>query len=157
MITSVLGRRHHILFCYMDSIILVLPMIIGKGPCGEKIGYYELVEEQKVPDDMGTQTFVRWLIKEDDGAKAFAMRLFTIKPGGHINQHHHPWEHEIFVLEGVGEIRIGSRVYRVSQGFFIYVPPNVEHEYWNKGDKDLKFLCMIPLKPTVNSDEKIEC
>ncbi|NPA98778.1 MAG: cupin domain-containing protein, partial [Crenarchaeota archaeon] len=58
-------------------------MDIWIGPCGEKIGHYEIIEEQKVPDEMGTKTYVRWLIKEDDGARAFAMRLFTIKPGGH--------------------------------------------------------------------------
>ncbi len=118
---------------------------IVRGPSGEKVGYYELVEEEWLSREQGFMTSVRWLIREDDGAKNYVMRLFTIKPGGYIRAHSHPWEHEIYVVDGVGEIRIGDRVYRVTKGFFIYIPPDVEHEYWNKGDKDLVFICVIPV------------
>ena len=97
------------------------------------------------------------LVSEKDGAKVFSMRLFDVLPGGHIKAYHHPWEHEIFVLDGVGEVRIGNRVYRVTRGVFLYIPPNVEHEYWNRGDSVLRFLCMIPNKPSVEEDKKIEC
>ncbi len=114
------------------------------GPYGEKLGHYTLVKKEKVPEDMAEKTWIRWLIRKEDGAPNFAMRVFEVEPGGHIKAHSHPWEHEIFVLEGVGDIRIGDRVYRVTSGFFIYIPPNVEHEYWNKGDKSLVFICLIP-------------
>ena len=114
------------------------------GPYGEKLGHYTLVKKEKVPEDMAEKTWIRWLIRKEDGAPNFAMRVFEVEPGGHIKAHSHPWEHEIFVLEGVGDIRIGDRVYRVTGGFFIYIPPNVEHEYWNKGDKSLVFICLIP-------------
>ncbi len=114
------------------------------GPYGEKLGHYTLVRKEKVPEDMAEKTWIRWLIRKEDGAPNFAMRVFEVEPGGHIKAHSHPWEHEIFVLEGVGDIRIGDRVYRVTSGFFIYIPPNVEHEYWNKGDKSLVFICLIP-------------
>jgi len=114
------------------------------GPYGEKLGHYTLVKKEKVPEDMAEKTWIRWLIRKEDGAPNFAMRVFEVEPGGHIKAHSHPWEHEIFVLEGVGDIRIGDRVYRVTSGFFVYIPPNVEHEYWNKGDKSLVFICLIP-------------
>ncbi len=114
------------------------------GPYGEKLGHYTLVKKEKVPEDMAEKTWIRWLIRKEDGAPNFAMRVFEVEPGGHIKAHSHPWEHEIFVLEGVGDIRISDRVYRVTSGFFIYIPPNVEHEYWNKGDKSLVFICLIP-------------
>ncbi len=114
------------------------------GPYGEKLGHYTLVKKEKVPEDMAEKTWIRWLIRKEDGAPNFAMRVFEVEPGGHIKAHSHPWEHEIFVLEGVGDIRIGDRVYRVTSGFFIYIPPNVEHEYWNRGDKSLVFICLIP-------------
>ncbi|MCD6196772.1 MAG: cupin domain-containing protein [Staphylothermus sp.] len=114
------------------------------GSYGEKLGHYTLVKKEKVPEDMAEKTWIRWLIRKEDGAPNFAMRVFEVESGGHIKAHSHPWEHEIFVLEGVGDIRIGDRVYRVTSGFFIYIPPNVEHEYWNKGDKPLVFICLIP-------------
>ncbi len=128
------------------------------GPCGEKVGYWETVEPKRLDEKQAVKTTVRWLIREEDGAKTFSMRLFEVEPEGHIRAHYHPWEHEIYVLDGVGEIRIGSRVYRVTKGFFIYIPPNVEHEYWNKSnDKTLRFLCIIPNKPTVDDKKKKEC
>lgn len=117
------------------------------GPYGEKIGHYSIIEKEKVSEDMAEKTWIRWLIRKEDGAPVFTMRMFEVEPGGHIKAHKHPWEHEIYVLEGIGEVRIGSTVYRVTEGFFIYIPPNVEHEYWNKSDKPLRFLCLIPNKP----------
>ncbi len=118
------------------------------GPNGEKVGLSSEVRLEAVPKDMGVGVFVRWLIKGEDGARAFAMRLFELEPGAHILPHKHPWEHEIYVLEGVGRVRIGGEHYDVGKDYFIFIPPNVEHEYWNTGESRLKFLCMIPLKPT---------
>lgn len=119
---------------------------IKLGPCNEKVGHIDAVEKQSIPEAVAVKTWIRRLIKEDDGAPTFAMRLFTIEAGGYIKPHHHPWEHEIYVLNGVGEVRICSRTYRITQGSFLYIPPNVEHEYINTGNEDLEFLCIIPLK-----------
>ncbi|MET1160553.1 MAG: cupin domain-containing protein [Thermoprotei archaeon] len=120
--------------------------MVKPGPNGEIVNHYEFAEEERVPEDTAHNTTIRWLLSNKrDGVPTFAMRMFRVKPGGYIKAHKHPWEHEIFVLEGVGEIRIGDVVYRVSRGFYIYIPPNVEHEYRNRGDKDLVFLCMIPV------------
>lgn len=127
------------------------------GSCGEKVGHYSIVEKEPVSKEMATKTWIRWLIRKEDGAPTFAMRMFEIEPGGHIKSHSHPWEHEIFVLEGLGEVRIGSKVYRVTGGFFLYIPPNVEHEYWNRGNKPLKFICLIPHKPSTEEKEVKKC
>jgi quercetin dioxygenase-like cupin family protein len=127
-----------------------------KGPCGEKVGHYTDVIEENVPSEMASGTTIRWLVRKEDGAPTFAMRLFKVAPGGHINAHRHPWEHEIYVVRGKGRVRIGSANYTVNEGFFIYIPPNVEHEYWNTGDDDLLFICVIPHGPTV-PEEKVEC
>ena len=115
----------------------------------EKVGFYKDVDKEYFPEDQATGTVIRWLISERDGAPTFAMRYITVEKGGHINSHKHPWEHEIFILKGSGEVRIGSEIYKMSEGYFIYIPPNVEHEYWNKGEDTLEFLCMIPNKPSV--------
>jgi quercetin dioxygenase-like cupin family protein len=114
----------------------------------EKVGHYTSIKPEKVKEDMATNTWIRVLIRIGDGAPTFAMRLFTVEKGGHIFAHKHPWEHEIFVLRGKGEIRISDRSYHVKEGYFIFIPPNVEHEYWNRGEGDLEFLCMIPHEPT---------
>lgn len=129
---------------------------LPKGPCGEIIAHYASVRAEVIPSNMGTGTTVRWLVKDEDGARAFAMRLFELEPSARINPHRHPWEHEIFVLGGEGRVRVGSRWYDVGEGFFIFIPPNVEHEYVNTGATKLSFLCMIPLKPTAE-DKEVKC
>ncbi len=126
-------------------------------PCGEKVTHYTSVPEEPVPEEMATGTTIRWLISDKDGASNFYMRMFRMEPGAHIKAHFHPWEHEIYVLEGSGRVRIGSSTYDVSEGTVVYIPPNVEHEYWS-GDKGLRFLCIIPARPTAEKTEKpLEC
>ncbi len=127
------------------------------GSCGEKVGYYKDVKAETFSSEMAQKTSIRWLIKEEDGASLFAMRVFTVDKQGHINAHYHPWEHEIFILEGEAIIRIGSNKYDVSKGYFIYIPPNVEHEYWNTGEGALQFICLIPNNPTTKETVKKEC
>jgi quercetin dioxygenase-like cupin family protein len=125
------------------------------GPCGEKVGYYDEVPENPVPPEMGSGAYIRWLISEKDGAPTFYMRLFRLEAGAHIAAHFHPWEHEIFILEGSGRIRIGSKIYNVREGVFLYIPANVEHEYW--ADTPMRFLCMIPARPSAEKLESPRC
>ncbi|WP_236698193.1 cupin domain-containing protein [Pyrodictium occultum] len=124
-----------------------------RGPCGEKVGRAVDVEasEASVGGEKLPGVYIRWLVSDKDGAPTFAMRMFTAEPGSHIPGHSHPWEHEIFVLSGSMRVRIGEREYAVGQGDFLYIPPNVHHEYF-VGDKGVVFLCMIPLKPSVGED-----
>ncbi|MEM1676144.1 MAG: cupin domain-containing protein [Desulfurococcaceae archaeon] len=132
-------------------------MINVKGACGEIVSHIDLVEKKKVSEDSAEKTWIKWLFSDRDGALTFAVRVFEIEPGGWIKPHSHPWEHGIYVLEGVGDVRIGSRVYRVTSGSYLYIPPNVEHEYRVVGDKSVKFICIIPLKPSVQESVKKEC
>ncbi|MCD6324424.1 MAG: cupin domain-containing protein [Desulfurococcales archaeon] len=125
--------------------------------CGEKVMNYQQIPPEELKPDFGENATIRWLIKEDDGAKAAAMRYFEVRPGGKIKPHHHPWEHEIFVVKGEGRLRIGRKWYDVRAGDFIYVPPNTVHEYINAGEESFEFICVIPLKPTVDEDKPLEC
>ena len=61
------------------------------------------VESQKVDMEGAAGCTVRWLVGEKDGAPTFAMRQFEVEPGGYTPRHHHPYEHEVFVLEGEGK------------------------------------------------------
>ncbi|KON27951.1 hypothetical protein AC481_03500 [miscellaneous Crenarchaeota group archaeon SMTZ-80] len=89
-------------------------------------------------------TKVRWLITKDTGANNFAMRLFEIKPEGHTPLHEHPWEHEVFVLEGKGIIMSQNGEVKFKKGDVIFISPNEKHQFVNKSKKETKFLCIIP-------------
>ena len=47
---------------------------------------------------------MRMMVGRDDGAPNFAMRHFTVGPGGHSPRHQHNYEHEVFVLEGQARV-----------------------------------------------------
>jgi quercetin dioxygenase-like cupin family protein len=66
---------------------------------------------------------VRWLVGEADAAPNFAMREFELDPGGHTPRHFHPYEHEIYVLEGEGAIVDGDVERPLRPGDVVYVAP----------------------------------
>jgi quercetin dioxygenase-like cupin family protein len=87
---------------------------------------------------------VRWLVGESDGAPNFAMRQFDVQPGGYTPRHSHPYEHEVFVLEGTGVVFEGDVEHSLRAGDVIYVAPNEIHQFRNTGAATLKFLCLVP-------------
>jgi quercetin dioxygenase-like cupin family protein len=124
--------------------------------CGKVVKASDVAAEP-LPESMASGTAIKWLIGEKDQPPTFYMRLFEMAPQGHIRAHFHPWEHEIFVLSGSGEVRIGLQKHKVEAGTAIYIPPNVEHEYW-AGEEGMTFLCIIPKSETAPRLEKpIEC
>ncbi|RMF67092.1 MAG: cupin domain-containing protein [Calditrichaeota bacterium] len=89
-------------------------------------------------------TSMRLLLSEQDGAPNFAMRMFTVKPGGHTPFHFHNYEHEVYVLAGRGVLKGEDREHVFEAGDVIFVAPNEKHQFRNAGDSDLQFLCLIP-------------
>jgi len=87
---------------------------------------------------------VRWLITKEMGAENFAMRLFEMEPGGSSPLHRHPWEHEVFILEGEGIVVGGREEREFRAGDVIFIPPNEKHQLKNNSQKTVKFLCLIP-------------
>jgi quercetin dioxygenase-like cupin family protein len=87
---------------------------------------------------------VRWLVGEEDGAPNFAMRQFEVDPGGFTPRHSHPYEHEVFVLEGQGVVMEGEVTHELRAGDVVYVHPDEVHQFRNTGTETLKFLCMVP-------------
>ena len=101
------------------------------------------VPAQVVQEGIG----IRWLIAEKEGAPNFAMRVIELQPGVVFTPHHHPYEHEIYVLEGEGVVTNPDGDVGVMQpGVFVFVPPDEIHGYRNTGDQPLKFICVIPLQ-----------
>jgi quercetin dioxygenase-like cupin family protein len=87
---------------------------------------------------------VRWLVDEQQGAPNFAMRQYEVAPGGYTPRHSHPYEHEVFVLEGSGVVIEGDVEHPLAAGDFVFVVPGEVHLFRNTGKVPLKFLCMVP-------------
>lgn len=109
-----------------------------------KVVHYEQVESAPVTTDGAVGCTIRCLIGEPDGAPSFSMRQFEVAPGGHTPKHAHGHEHEVFVLEGTGEVLEGDREHPLRAGSVVLVPPNQPHQFRNTGPGPLKFLCLIP-------------
>jgi quercetin dioxygenase-like cupin family protein len=110
-----------------------------------KIFNYQSVEA-KTADEGALKLKVRWLITKEMGAPNFAMRLFEMEPKGHSPFHSHPWEHEVFILEGEGLLVSDKGEKKFRAGDVVFVLPNEKHQFKNSGDKTLKFLCLVPLQ-----------
>jgi quercetin dioxygenase-like cupin family protein len=72
------------------------------------------------------------------------MRLFEIEPGGHSPLHAHPWEHEVFILEGEGIVVGPEGERKFKPGDVIFIPSNEIHQFRNDGKRAVKFLCLVP-------------
>lgn len=105
------------------------------------------IECKEVTMEGATGCSVRWLVDAKDGAPNFAMRQFEVDPGGHTPRHSHPYEHEIYVLEGEGEVIEGDQPRQLKAGDFVYVAPDEVHQFRNTGTTNMKFLCMVPHIP----------
>ena len=102
--------------------------------------------EAKEADEGVSRVNVRWLITREMGAPNFAMRLFEVEPGGHSPFHNHPWEHEVFILEGGGVVVDEDKQRRFKAGDVVFVAPNEKHQFKNNSAKMLRFLCIVPIK-----------
>ncbi len=110
-----------------------------------KVQNHTAVKQTPVEMEGAVGAKVRWLIGEDDGAPNFAMRLFEIEPGGETPKHNHPYEHEVYVLEGSGHVYEGETEHAISAGDCIYVVSDEVHQFRNTGKTPMKFLCMVPI------------
>lgn len=86
----------------------------------------------------------RVLIGNNLDAPNFVMRLFTLEKDGFSPKHSHDWEHEVFVLKGKLEVFNGEEYIIAEEGDFVFVPPNVEHQFKNISDGESQFICVIP-------------
>jgi quercetin dioxygenase-like cupin family protein len=106
------------------------------------ISFQNVKEEQA--EQGAHKVTVRWLITKDDGAENFTMRYFTVAPQGFTPYHSHDWEHEVFILDGQGVVKIGDHTKELEKGIVIFIPPNVRHQFTNPSAYPLRFICMIP-------------
>jgi len=109
-----------------------------------KVNSYKEVEKKAVDMPGASGCTVRWLVSESDGAPNFAMRRFEVAPGGYTPRHSHPYEHEVYVLEGDGVVYEGDEEHAITAGDVIFVTPGDVHQFRNTGQVPMKFLCMVP-------------
>jgi len=103
------------------------------------------VDSEVVTKANSTKTTIKWLITKVDGATNYTMRRFEIQAGGQIGLHSHPEEHEIYILEGKGQVfDKNNNIIDIVKDDVLYVPPNEPHGYKNIGKQLLAFICVIP-------------
>lgn len=122
-----------------------------------KVQDHRRVEQAPVTMEGAVGCQVRWLVGQEDGAPNFAMRQFEVQPGGHTPRHSHPYEHEVFVLEGAGEVYEGDTAHPLKAGDVVYVAPDEVHQFRNTGSTPLKFLCLVPHSAALPAMPKAEC
>lgn len=103
----------------------------------------EVVAEQVTA---GTDTVRQVLIGPEEGPH-FALRKFTMGPGGGMPLHSNTVEHEQYVLKGKARIGIGDREFEVTEGDAVFIPAGVPHWYRNIGEGPFEFLCAVPNLP----------
>ncbi|WP_241498750.1 cupin domain-containing protein [Fervidobacterium thailandense] len=106
-----------------------------------KIGNISEMQPQEID---GGKILKRVLIGPRDGAPNFVMRLFTLQPGASTPYHTHPWEHEVFVVEGEIEVIQKESRHKLTTGSYVFVEPEEEHQFHNPSDKPASFICVIP-------------
>ncbi len=89
---------------------------------------------------------MKLLVGRDDHAPTFAMRHFAVDSGGFTPKHQHPWEHEVLILAGMGEVECDGEAVPISSGDGLFIPSNESHQFRNLGDEPLEFLCIVPVE-----------
>ncbi|HFD39077.1 MAG TPA: cupin domain-containing protein [Anaerolineae bacterium] len=87
---------------------------------------------------------MRVLIGPQEEAPFFNMRLFEVQPGHSSPHHSHWWEHEVFILEGQGVVVTGEGELPIAPGSAVFVPGGEVHQFQNRGEGVLRFLCLVP-------------
>ncbi|MDB4756034.1 cupin domain-containing protein [Mariniblastus sp.] len=109
-----------------------------------KVRNCETVEKSAVEMEGAQGCSVRQLVTKKDGAPNFAMRQFEVAPQGHTPLHSHPYEHEVYVLEGSGFVVEKTGQHAIAKGDVVFVAPDDVHQFRNSGDAPMKFLCLVP-------------
>lgn len=90
---------------------------------------------------------VRVLLGPKDSAPHFAMRQFEFAPKGHTPYHHHPFEHEVIIMEGDIALVSEAGEKAMSPGHVVLVPEDQVHQFRNISDSSpAKMICLVPIE-----------
>lgn len=82
---------------------------------------------------------------------SFALRKFTMEPGGGMPRHTNSVEHQQYVLAGRATVGLGDEVVQVEAGDVVFIPAGMPHWYRAEGDEPFEFLCAVP-----NGEDRVE-
>lgn len=108
------------------------------------IRHIDRTQEQTVQMEGASGVRMAMMVGRQDGAPHFAMRSFRVDRGGHTPRHAHDYEHEVFIVEGAGEVLLEGAFHPVRAGDVIYVPADSEHQF--RTESGMRFLCMVPVE-----------
>jgi quercetin dioxygenase-like cupin family protein len=86
---------------------------------------------------------MRWVINASQGATNFAMRVLELEPGKVSPFHQHENEHEVFVLDGQGEVETLEGSQPIKAGTVVFIPERESHQFRNSGKDILRFIDVI--------------
>ena len=109
-----------------------------------RIAHYKDIPADPVGEEGARGVTIRWVIAEKDGAPNFSMRVFELEPGGYSPHHSHPWEHEVFILEGQGAIVREGEDVPITKGDVLFIAPGETHQLKNTATEPMEFICLIP-------------
>ncbi|MEW5843017.1 MAG: cupin domain-containing protein [Bacteroidota bacterium] len=108
----------------------------------------KLDEVKKEEVKAATKTSRQVLIGPSEGPN-FAMRKFTIEPGGSMPMHTNTVEHEQLVLGGKAIVVIGDKTFEAKKNDVVFIPAKTRHSYQTIGNEPFEFLCVVPNKEDV--------
>ena len=108
-----------------------------------KVVHYTDLEAKPYENETAHNAKGRLLMGKDDGAP-FALRLFELGESGSSMLHSHPYEHEVFVHGGVGQVLRDGVWVDLKAGDAVYIPANEEHQLRNAGNEPFFFVCGVP-------------
>lgn len=91
----------------------------------------------------GQDTTIQVLISAQEGPN-FALRRFSMQPGGGMPPHTNAVEHEQYVLRGRARVGIAGQMHEVVAGDVVLIPAGAVHSYENIGEEPFEFLCIVP-------------
>ncbi len=95
---------------------------------------------------------VNWLMTpEKNGTEHSSVCIFTINPGSRVlPAHAHPeGEETIYVISGIGKVKIGNEIKDIRPGSIFNLHPQVPHLIYNTGNYEMKTICFFPTPEAV--------
>lgn len=92
----------------------------------------------------GTRGFrIQWLVTKENGSSKYAVRRFTVEPGGRMPLHKHKYTEAVVILRGALRVRVNEEERVLGPGDFFFTGPGEPHSIENVGRDEAEFICTI--------------
>lgn len=108
------------------------------------VSHEDKIAYKNINNDTTKGASIKALISPKEGWDGHVMRVLELEVGGYSPRHEHPWPHINYILEGEGALFLDGEEIAIKAGSYAYVPSNKLHQFMNKGNTKLKFICIVP-------------